>query len=129
MFDRERPFYWINRCLEFTMPPICKALGSRWDDEADDSTMGSFFLLQESYDEESCKGFQVPCDVVDPLIESGTGVSFLEWANFQVAWGGFGLLEGAYHETLPLEVYEGMDLAALRRIFFGEALLVPRPVR
>ena len=107
---------------KFTMPPISTACTSRWDDmigwEGDDEEHLTddgkvFFPMEESGMDEDWKGFAMPDGSVDSVIDPETRITFLQWVEHQVKWGGFGFLPSAMKD----DRFEDLNTQALMAVF------------
>ncbi len=124
MFDREHGLFYFTRFLTFTMPPINTALSTRWDEEAtdwpqdDEGQAAKFFLLEEFPEvDEQPKGFDVPSNQIDPVIDSEGKHTFLDWFYFQSRWGGLSRLMRAFENDAHEEFTKGLRLEMLSKIF------------
>ena len=124
MFDKTLPFYYFDRFLRMTMPPIELTMTSRWntpvDDDEDpsgDAAASNFFLVDDVYDEESARGFDLPSDIVDPEVDTETGASLLQWIDRQAKWGGFGTIQDCLDGSLAKEHFTGTDFDRLEELF------------
>jgi len=52
-------------------------------------------------------------DSVDPVIDADTGITFLQWAQFQTRWGGFGPLD----EAMKRGEADGVSMEFVERVF------------
>ena len=87
-----------------------------WEGNDEESVTDSgkvFFLMEEGGMDEDWKGFELPNESIDPVIDPETRITFLQWAVFQTKWGGFGALARALREGSC----ENCNVEVLRAVF------------